>query len=80
MHNTKIFLFFITLMTFASLPGMGIKQSWAEEELIVSAAASLTNVMTAAKEVFQSSSPDVRLTFNFASSGSLYQQIKHGDL
>ena len=78
MHNTKIFLFFITLMTFSSLPGMSIKQSWAEEELIVSAAASLTNVMTAAKEVFQSSNPDVRLTFNFASSGSLYQQIKHG--
>ena len=55
-----------------------IPKTWAAEELIVSAAASMTNVMTAVQHDFQKSHSSIRLIFNFGSSGSLVQQIRHG--
>ncbi len=55
-----------------------IQKIWAAEELIISAAASMTNVMKAIQYDFQVLYPSVRLIFNFGSSGSLVQQIRHG--
>jgi len=48
------------------------------EEIVISAAASLTNALQSAGKNYQSSHPKVKLLFNFAASGSLLQQIAHG--
>jgi molybdate transport system substrate-binding protein len=50
----------------------------AGEELVVSAAASLRNVMEAAGRLFESNNPGAKICFNFASSGVLAQQILNG--
>src|SRR5690625_5533883 len=46
-------------------------------ELFVSAAASLTDVMDELKEVYEADN-NVKLTFNFAGSGKLAQQVQQG--
>ncbi|MEZ4525385.1 MAG: molybdate ABC transporter substrate-binding protein [Desulfobacterales bacterium] len=48
------------------------------EEITVSAAASLTNAMTKAGQSFEKANPDIKVIFNFASSGALQQQISNG--
>ncbi|MFP4316364.1 MAG: molybdate ABC transporter substrate-binding protein [Desulfovibrionales bacterium] len=48
------------------------------DELIVSAAASLTDAMTDIKPAFERVHPGTTVTFNFASSGSLFAQIRQG--
>lgn len=47
------------------------------DEIIVSAAASLTNAMTEIGKAFEQGHPENRVIFNFASFGSLVQQMKH---
>ncbi|MFC5590732.1 molybdate ABC transporter substrate-binding protein [Sporosarcina soli] len=47
-------------------------------ELMVSAAASLTDALEEMKASFEDEYPDIALTFNFASSGKLVQQIEQG--
>src|SRR5688572_12735048 len=47
-------------------------------ELVVSAAASLKDVMTVIARNYQRRQPGVRLRFNFASSGTLQRQIEQG--
>lgn len=49
-----------------------------EEEILVSAAASLRGVISKSSELFQKAHPGVRLQLNFASSGALRQQIEVG--
>ena len=48
------------------------------EELVVSAAASLTNAFREVGAAFEKTQPDAKLTFNFAASGPLLQQIDNG--
>ncbi len=50
----------------------------AAQELVVSAAASLTNAFDAVKAEFERINPDVRVTPNYASSGALFRQIEQG--
>ncbi|MGO9620713.1 MAG: molybdate ABC transporter substrate-binding protein [Desulfobaccales bacterium] len=50
----------------------------ADQELIVSAAASLTNVLKEVAGQFEKTHPGVKITCNFAASGSLLQQIAQG--
>jgi molybdate transport system substrate-binding protein len=47
-------------------------------ELIVSAAASLTNAFGAVKPAFEKANPGTTLTFNFGASGTLLNQIAQG--
>lgn len=47
-------------------------------ELIVSAAASLTNAFTAIGEAFEQANPGTTVAMNFAGSGQLVQQIARG--
>ncbi|WP_029893316.1 molybdate ABC transporter substrate-binding protein [Desulfohalovibrio reitneri] len=47
-------------------------------ELIVSAAASLTDAFSDIEPAFEEANPDVDVIMNFASSGSLYHQIEQG--
>ena len=49
-----------------------------KSELIVSAAASLKNAMEAVKPLYLETNPNVVITYNFGSSGSLQQQIEQG--
>jgi molybdate transport system substrate-binding protein len=50
----------------------------AEQELIVSAAASLTNAMREVAAQFEKTHPGTKVLCNFASSGSLLQQMAKG--
>ncbi len=47
-------------------------------ELIVFAAASMTETMTQIKETYEAANPNVTITYNFDSSGTLLKQIKEG--
>ena len=49
-------------------------------ELHVSAAASLTNVMNELAELYNKDNPNVKIIFNFGSSGALQQAIENGGL
>lgn len=50
----------------------------AGEEIIVSAAASLTNAFTDLGKQFEAENPGVKVVFNFAASGVLLQQMENG--
>ena len=50
----------------------------AAQELIVSAAASLTDAFSGLKEDFEKEHPGTQLVFNFGASGALYRQIEQG--
>ena len=47
-------------------------------ELIVSAAASMTDALTDIQQAFESANPSITLSFNFGASGALQQQIEQG--
>lgn len=49
-----------------------------EVSLTISAAASLTDSMEEIKAMYKEKSPNVTITYNFGSSGSLQQQIEQG--
>lgn len=48
------------------------------EELVISAAASLTDAFTDIEPAFEKANPGVDVVMNFASSGALYRQIEQG--
>jgi len=50
----------------------------ADSELIVSAAASLTNAFPEIGKIFERQHPGTKVIFNFAASGPLFQQIAQG--
>ena len=52
--------------------------AFAAQELIVSAAASLTNAFQDVGKKFEAQNPGVKVIFNFAASGPLLQQIEQG--
>jgi molybdate transport system substrate-binding protein len=58
--------------------GCGANGSSEREELVVSAAASLKEVMTAAAAGFEQTHSSLSVRLNFASSGALRQQIEMG--
>jgi len=52
--------------------------AFAEQELIVSAAASLTNAFGEIGKKFEAANPGSKVIFNFGASGALLQQIEKG--
>jgi len=56
----------------------GVQSALAEEELIVSAAASLSNAFVNIGNKFEDVNAGVKVIFNFAASGALLQQIDKG--
>ncbi len=52
--------------------------AYADQELIVSAAASLTNAFPEIGQRFEQQHPGTKVIFNFAASGPLFQQIAQG--
>ncbi|WP_163102047.1 molybdate ABC transporter substrate-binding protein [Peribacillus alkalitolerans] len=72
----KYIFFIITLSLVLLLAACSEKK---EEKIItVSAAASLTEPLQKVKEKFEESHPNVKVVFNFGSSGALKQQIIQG--
>lgn len=65
------FIFFVLVLLFGTTP------AWAGD-LLISAAASLTNAFEEIKEGFESTHPDITLVFNFAASGPLLSQMQQG--
>ncbi|MBB4826021.1 molybdate transport system substrate-binding protein [Sporosarcina luteola] len=47
-------------------------------EIMISAAASLTDALTELQKTFETEHPDIQLSFNFGSSGKLATQIEQG--
>jgi molybdate transport system substrate-binding protein len=60
------------------LPLLSSDMALAEQELTVSAAASLTNAFPEIGKKFQAANPGTKVIFNFAASGPLMQQIEQG--
>jgi molybdate transport system substrate-binding protein len=57
---------------------MRAETAGAEQELIISAAASLTNAFQEIGQKFESANPGTKIVPNFAASGALLQQIEKG--
>lgn len=78
------FLTFISFSLVSLLITVGCSQSSSNNpatnstELTVSAAASLKDALEAVKMIYVKKNPEVNLIYNFASSGSLQQQIEQG--
>ncbi len=74
----RFVLRFVVLLCAALLPVFSCGAAFAEQELIVSAAASLTNAFQEVGKKFESANPGVKFVPNFAASGALLQQIDKG--
>jgi len=70
--------FFLTVLFGVLLYEIKTSSAASEEELLVSAAASLTNVMQEIGAGFETANPGIKVVFNFAGSGPLYMQIANG--
>ncbi len=66
------------LLCMTVLPLCYVGVACAEQELIVSAAASLTNAFGEIGKKFESANPGTKVVCNFAASGALLQQIDKG--
>ncbi|MGA2192097.1 MAG: molybdate ABC transporter substrate-binding protein [Nitrospirota bacterium] len=74
-------MFKITMLSVFMVAGMPIGLStsaFARQDIVVSAAASLTDAFTQIGKDFESENPGVKVSFNFAASGALLQQIAQG--
>ncbi len=71
-------LYLVSLLCILILPFSFVVAASAEQELIVSAAASLTNAFAEIGKKFESANPNTKVVFNFAASGALLQQIDKG--
>ena len=69
---------FLTAICAVTLLMTGCGGSEKSVELHVSAAASLTNVMNELAEAYNKDNPNVKIIFNFGSSGALQQAIENG--
>lgn len=72
---TKIKLLFVLWLGAMVLWGA---PAYADQELTVSAAASLTNALPEIGQVFEKQHPGTKIIYNFAASGPLLQQIAQG--
>ena len=81
--NKKFTYLLLSMFLGISLIGCGNKSNNSDVkttnvELTISAAASLKEAMTDIEALFKEEMPNVTLTFNFGSSGSLQHQIEQG--
>jgi len=74
----KCFVGSIVIFLSLWLQCFGGDAAHAQQEILVSAAASLANAFTDVGKQFETSNPGVKVTFNFAASGALLQQINRG--
>ncbi|WP_295856267.1 molybdate ABC transporter substrate-binding protein [uncultured Xylophilus sp.] len=70
--------FLLPLRAVAACAGLLLASGLHAQEIVVSAAASLTNAFQEMGQAFSRSRPQARVTFNFAASGALLAQIRQG--
>ena len=68
----------VLALGFGSIQAIPPLMAQQQTPLTVSAAISLTNAMQEIKSLYQSSNPNVNITYNFGASGALQQQIEQG--
>ena len=78
MKKFLLLLFLVPCSLFLTSGCGGVEKSSAPVELHVSAAASLTNAMNELAELYSKENPNVKIVFNFGSSGALQQAIENG--
>ena len=82
MKNRKLFLVMLLLSLVILLSSTGCRNSYASAadkvQLIISAAASLTESLEEIKPIYEDSHPGITLAFNFGASGTLQKQIENG--
>jgi molybdate transport system substrate-binding protein len=76
--NFMNFLGRFTIIVFSLLLVPGLVGAQGSKEITVSAGASLTNAFQKLGQVFARQHPDIAVVFNFASSGTLLQQLAKG--
>ena len=74
MHEKLLSL--LLVLCVAALPALSLAE--AQTEIIVFAAASMTETLTEIKALYEAAHPDIVLTYNFDSSGTLKTQIQEG--
>lgn len=72
----KKVLSLLLVLCMAALPALSLAE--AQTEIIVFAAASMTETLTEIKALYEAANPGVVLTYNFDSSGTLKTQIQEG--
>ncbi|MDD5759744.1 MAG: molybdate ABC transporter substrate-binding protein [Desulfobulbaceae bacterium] len=75
-HRVKAFLW-VLLLGVLSSPAQSLATDM-PGPIIISAAASLTNVMQSLGKNFEERHPDVKITFNFGATGALLAQMSQG--
>ncbi|PKH08634.1 molybdate ABC transporter substrate-binding protein [Planomicrobium sp. MB-3u-38] len=68
----------LLIITGILLSACGNTSAGSSDELLISAASSLSEAMQAAEKEFQEKHPDIELAFNYGSSGKLRNQIQQG--
>ena len=71
-------LVFVLALSLTACGSKPAESEAAKEELTVFAAASMTETLTAAGELYKVENPEITLIFNFDSSGTLKTQIQEG--
>ncbi len=71
-----VLVLFVSLMCIAFVGAQGVQEE--KTEILVSAAASLTNCMEELSSLFMQENPLIAVTCNYGSSGSLQMQIEQG--
>src|SRR5208283_5443239 len=74
----RAIFYLVALLCSLALPFSFVAAASADQELIVSAAASLTNAFGEIGKKFESANPGTKVVFNFGASGALLQQIDKG--
>ena len=74
----KIFALMLALLMVVGLMACGAEAPAASQELVVFAAASLTETLTQLGDQYMADHPGVTIVFNFDSSGTLKTQIQEG--
>ena len=72
----KKLLSLLLVLCVAALPALSLAE--AQTEIIVFAAASMTETLTEIKALYEAAHPGIVLTYNFDSSGTLKTQIQEG--
>lgn len=78
MRIKKYILALSLIVTLLISVSIGVLAKEAKTELLISVAASLQDSMLALQPDFEKQNPTLKLTFNFAASGTLQKQIEQG--
>lgn len=77
MKKTVVFML-VCLMAISCIFAQAASEKVGDSEIIVFAAASMTETMTQLKGMYESTHPGVEIVYNFDSSGTLKTQIEQG--